>query len=551
MRLYDSLQQDKRTFAPRDGDHVSMYFCGPTVYNYIHLGNARPFVISQVAKRYFQSLGYRVTLVENVTDIDDRIIQKAIAEGRTAKEVADEYRLAYIEDTDKLGLGRPDIEPLATENIGEIVHLIEQLVANGHAYQSGADVYYDVDSFEGYGRLSKQQIAEMRHGARITPGEDKADPLDFTLWKGAKPGEPSWESPWGPGRPGWHIECSAMALRYLGPGFDIHGGGRDLIFPHHENELAQAEGALHEPFVQFWMHNGMLNLRDEKMAKSVGNIFLLREALKRYAPETLILYFVSSHYRSPMEFSSELLDEAAQQVYRLRNVFAALSDYDPHVASRSRPTAVGTLVVAPGRDDARLRAQISARRRGFDDALADDLNTAAALAEVFALVREVNIAVNAGTITQPVAEEALRSLTAMVHVLGLDAVSRTDTQIPADVVAMAEDRVRARGAKDFTEADRLRDAIRERGYEVRDAAEGFKLVRSRLSRREHAAPGGERSMAGRDKRGSASLPTPPGQGGPGALRPLPAGPPAADRTAPTAYHPGLRPARRRGRPSES
>ena len=237
-------------FVPRDGDHVTMYFCGPTVYNYIHLGNARPFVVSHVAKRYFQSLGYRVTLVENVTDIDDRIIQKAIAEGRTAKEVADEFRLAYIEDTDKLGLGRPDIEPLATEHIAEIVELIEQLVTNGHAYPSGPDVYYDVDSFAGYGRLSKQQIDEVRHGARITPGEDKDDPLDFALWKGAKPGEPAWDSPWGPGRPGWHIECSAMALRYLGPGFDIHGGGRDLIFPHHENELAQAEGALHEPFVQ-------------------------------------------------------------------------------------------------------------------------------------------------------------------------------------------------------------------------------------------------------------------------------------------------------------
>ena len=220
-----------------------MYFCGPTVYNYVHVGNARPYVVSMVAKRYFESLGYRVTLVENITDIDDRIINKGMAEGRDYREVAEQFAQAYREDTDRLGLGRPDVEPLATEHIQEIIDLIAALVENGHAYQSGPDVYFDVDSWPEYGKLSKQQVAEMRHGARIDVGEDKADPLDFALWKGAKPGEPAWDSPWGPGRPGWHIECSAMSLKYLGAGFDIHGGGRDLIFPHHENEIAQAEAA--------------------------------------------------------------------------------------------------------------------------------------------------------------------------------------------------------------------------------------------------------------------------------------------------------------------
>jgi len=241
MRLYDSLTQEKREFRPRDPGHVTMYFCGPTVYNYVHVGNARPYVVSMVAKRYFESIGLSVTLVENITDIDDRIILKGINEERPASAVAAEFAQAYRDDTDRLGLGRPDVEPLATEHVGEIIDLIAKLVQRGHAYQAGPDVYFDVRSSSGYGKLSKQQVEEMRSGARIQVGEDKRDPLDFALWKGAKPGEPAWDSPWGPGRPGWHIECSAMSMKYLGPGFDIHGGGRDLIFPHHENEIPQAE----------------------------------------------------------------------------------------------------------------------------------------------------------------------------------------------------------------------------------------------------------------------------------------------------------------------
>ncbi|OFV83784.1 MAG: cysteine--tRNA ligase, partial [Acidobacteria bacterium RBG_16_64_8] len=303
-----------------------MYFCGPTVYNYVHVGNARPFVVSMVAKRYFESLGYRVTLVENITDIDDRIIQKGIAEGRPASAVAAEFAQAYRDDTDRLGLGRPDIEPLATEHVADIIALIESLVKRSHAYQAGSDVYFNVASYPAYGRLSKQQVGEMRHGARIDVEEKKADPLDFALWKGAKSGEPAWDSPWGPGRPGWHIECSAMSLKYLGAGFDIHGGGRDLIFPHHENEIAQAEGALGQPFVRFWMHNGMLNLTEVKMSKSLGNILTLRDVLDKYRPEALIAAFLGSHYRSPLEFSAELLAETEQQVDRLRNVFRELAD---------------------------------------------------------------------------------------------------------------------------------------------------------------------------------------------------------------------------------
>ena len=475
VRLYDSLTQEKRTFEPRDGDHVTMYFCGPTVYNYIHLGNARPFVISMVAKRYFESLGYKVTLVENITDVDDRIIQKAIAEGRTSADVAREFADAYIEDTNRLGLGRPDIEPYATEHMPEIIDLVERLVAAGHAYQAGTDVYFDVDTFEGYGSLSKQQTAEMRHGARITPGEAKADALDFALWKGAKPGEPSWESPWGPGRPGWHIECSAMSLKYLGPGFDIHGGGRDLIFPHHENEIAQAEGALGGEFVRFWVHNGMLNTKDEKMSKSIGNIFMLREALKEYRPEVLIAFFVGSHYRSPMDFSRELLAEAGQQVGRLRNLFRTLDDYISGGGDADAVPSDARAAGAPS-SDAEVLAAAEARRVIFDEALADDLNTAAALGEVFALSREANTALAAGTLTAIGASALRKRIGAMVHILGLDAAAEVDDEVPADVHEMATQRQVARAARDFAEADRLRDAILARGFEVRDSADGFKVV---------------------------------------------------------------------------
>jgi cysteinyl-tRNA synthetase len=481
VRLYDSLTQAKRDFVPRDGDHVTMYFCGPTVYNYIHLGNARPYVVSMVAKRYFESHGWSVTLVENITDIDDRIILKAQDEGRSWDEVARRFAEAYLEDTDRLGLGRPDVEPFATEHIPEIVALIEELIANGHAYQADGDVYFDVDSFAEYGKLSKQQITEMRHGARIQPGEVKNDPLDFALWKGAKEGEPAWDSPWGPGRPGWHIEWSAMSLKYLGSGFDIHGGGRDLIFPHHENEIAQAEGALTGEFVRFWVHNGMLNTRDEKMSKSIGNIFLLREALQEFRPEVLIAYFVGSHYRSPLEFSRDLLDEAGQQVERLRNLFRRIDDYLARPAAAGETGAVhgsaaGGAHAAPPTGE-QILAAVAARRAGFDAALADDLNTAGALGEIFGLAREVNPALAAGSLSADVARETRTELAAMVWILGLDAVARPiEAEVPPAVVALAEQRQARRAERDYAAADRLRDEILAAGYEVRDVAGGYKLV---------------------------------------------------------------------------
>jgi cysteinyl-tRNA synthetase len=468
MRLYDSLSQEKREFVPRDKDRVTMYFCGPTVYNYVHVGNARPFVVSMVAKRYFESLGYGVTLVENITDVDDRIIQKGAREGRPWQEVAAEFAQAYRDDTDRLGLGRPDVEPLATEHIQEIIALIADLMERGHAYQAGPDVYFKVDSFPDYGKLSKQQVSEMRHGARIEVDEIKADPLDFALWKGAKEGEPSWESPWGPGRPGWHIECSAMSLKYLGAGFDIHGGGRDLIFPHHENEIAQAEGALGRPFVRFWMHNGMLNLTEVKMSKSLGNILTLRGVLDEYRPEVLVAAFLGSHYRSPLEFSNELLADSEMQVERLRNVFRGLSD-----------TAGSGSADVDGPGGAALLDGVAARRQAFGDALADDLNTAAALAEVFGLAREVNTALATAELSAASAARARGEMVDMVHVLGLDAAAEGEETVPADIVQMAEERQQCRAAGDYIRADALRSAVVERGYEVRDVPGGFKILKAR------------------------------------------------------------------------
>jgi len=496
VRLYDSLSQTKKEFVPRDKDHVTMYFCGPTVYSYVHVGNARPYVVSMVAKRYFESLGYRVTLVENITDIDDKIIRRAAAEGRSTAEVAAEFTQAYREDTDRLGLGRPDVEPLATEHIEEIIKLISNLMDRGRAYRAGHDVYYRVDSFAGYGKLSKQQVAEMRHGARIEVGEKKKDPLDFALWKEAKKGEPHWKSPWGKGRPGWHIECSAMSLKYLGPGFDIHGGGRDLIFPHHENEIAQGEGALDMPFARFWMHNGMLNLTDAKMSKSRGNIISLREVLDAHRPEALIVAFLGSHYRSPLEFSADLLDEAEEQVDRLRNFCLALSDAAEGVtgpagtaggAAAAAAAAAGgeagdetpTGAEAGGKGGQALLERVAARRQAFDEAMADDLNTAAALAEVFSLAREVNLALAAGTVPAATAAQVRDVAEQMLHVLGLDAVTCREQEIPADITEMAEERQRCRAARDFARADELRAQIAERGYEVRDVPGGFKVVKTR------------------------------------------------------------------------
>jgi cysteinyl-tRNA synthetase len=422
---------------------VGIYVCGPTVYGRIHVGNARPYVVYLLLKRFLLHEGYHAVLVSNVTDINDKIYAAAGGGGDSA-QLARDMTAAYIADTDRLGLGRPDHEPLASATIGEIVELITQLVERGHAYVVDGDVYFSVRNYPEYGEISHQQINAMDQGEGLEGAERKRDPLDFALWKAHKPSEDTWwESPWGRGRPGWHIECSAMAEHLLGLEFAIHGGGSDLIFPHHENEAAQTRAARGEPLARLWVHNGMVRLQEAKMAKSVGNIFLLHSALDAYGRDALLMYFNGGHYRQPIEFDDERLEEATAQVRRIREAARGLRP-------GPSPEWSGDL------------------RERFFDALANDFNTPAGLAAVFDWVRQANRS------PEPAGDADLRE---MLGVLGLDNLLDVAAAAPPeDVRELAESRDRARGQGDYAEADRLREAIRERGWEVRDSAGGAELL---------------------------------------------------------------------------
>jgi cysteinyl-tRNA synthetase len=444
IRIQDTLRGETRELQPRDGREVGIYACGPTVYGRIHIGNARPFVIFTLLKRFLEHEGLDAKLVVNVTDINDKIYDAAREAGKPSAEYAEEMTAAYIADTDALGLGRPDAEPLATETIGEIVSLIEALIEGGHAYQGDGDVYFRVRSFEGYGKLSNRDPAEMDQGEEAGTASLKEDPLDFALWKGQKEDEDTaWDSPWGKGRPGWHIECSAMSEKELGPDFAIHGGGIDLVFPHHENEIAQTEAARGLPLAEIWMHNGMVQIDEEKMSKSVGNIFQLSEAIDRYGGQTVVAYLGSGHYRQPLAFSDDQLTEAAARVDRIRNY---LRD-------------------APGGEPDDFLVE---RRRAFLDALADDFNTPQAYAVLFEIVAEGNRRELAGT--RSVLEELL-------PLLGLDSLLAEEEGAPPEAEELLARRQEARAAKDFDRADSIRDQLAEMGWEVRDEAGGARLVR--------------------------------------------------------------------------
>ena len=443
IRLRDSLSGELASL--RDGEEVGIYACGPTVYGRIHIGNARPFVVFSLLARFLRREGYPVRLVVNVTDINDKIYDAANTEGRASGEYADAMTRAYFEDTDRLGVGRPDSEPLASATIEEIVELIEALVESEHAYESGGDVYFRVRSFEGYGKLSNRNLEDMDQGEEAGTESLKEDRLDFALWKAHKEGEDtSWDSPWGRGRPGWHIECSAMAEAELGTSFAIHGGGLDLIFPHHENEIAQSEAARGVPLARIWMHNGMVELDAEKMSKSEGNIFQLSEALDRFEREAVVAYLVSGHYRKPLDFSEEILEQSAAGVERLRNFL------------REQGTQGGA------GDEA------AAYRERFFDALADDFNTPTALAEAFELVAEGNRRELPG---------AGAALVEMLQVLGLETLARPEEGPDADAQRLLAEREQAREQRDFERADRIRDELAAAGWEVRDGPEGARLVR--------------------------------------------------------------------------
>jgi cysteinyl-tRNA synthetase len=444
--IQDTLSGEARGLQPGDRGEVGIYACGPTVYGRIHIGNARPYVVFTLLKRFLEHEGLKTKLVINVTDINDKIYDAAKEAGEDSDEYAAEMTAAYVADTDALGLERPDAEPLASETIAEIISLIQALIDSGHAYQANGDVYFRVRSFDGYGKLSNRDPAEMDQGEEAGTASLKEDPLDFALWKGHKEGEDtSWDSPWGKGRPGWHIECSAMSEKELGPDFAIHGGGIDLVFPHHENEIAQTEAARGVPLAEIWMHNGLVQLDEEKMSKSVGNIFQLSDAIERYGGQTVVAYLISGHYRQPLAFSDEQLQEAAARVERIRNYLRDATAGEP--------------------DDFLVE-----KRQAFLDALSDDFNTPRAFAVLFEIVAEGNRRELTG------AREVLGEL---LPLLGLDSLIDGDEQAPAEALDLLEEREKARAAKDYGRADQLRDQLAGMGWEVRDEAGGARLVRRR------------------------------------------------------------------------
>jgi cysteinyl-tRNA synthetase len=461
VRLHSTMTHRKEPLVARPGGEVRIYVCGPTVYGPIHIGNARPFVVFSVLKRFLARSGLRVRLVSNLTDVNDKIYDAARAAGVPSAELAERFCAEYIADTERLGLGRPDTEPRVTETIPEIIAMIGTLIDRGLAYAAAGDVYFRVERFPGYGRLSGRRLDDL---VPQEPGPAKESPLDFALWKGRKHDEDTWwESPWGPGRPGWHIECSAMAEKALGHGFEIHGGGIDLAFPHHENEIAQSEGAHGGCMAAIWMHNEMLELGDEKMSKSLGNVALLRDVLDRWPAPVVIAFFLTSHYRSRLPFSEERMAEAEAVVARLAN---ALRGAD-HAIGQDRE----------GHDRELAAAVIEGRSRFFA-ALSDDFGTPGAFAALFDVVRVLNRAVAEGTAGSAQLQEACVQLGELLDVLGLGEIAAgapPGAEVPAVVLELAQARENARAERDFSRADELREAIRGRGFVVTDTPEGPRL----------------------------------------------------------------------------
>ena len=467
MRIYNDMSMQLEEFVPLEPGKVKMYACGPTVYNYIHVGNARPIIMFDVLRRYLEYRGYDVTFVQNFTDVDDKIINRAREEGIESSAVAEKYIAEYWKDVTALGVRPATVHPKATENIGQIIKLVKTLIEKGYAYEVNGDVYYRTLKFKDYGKLSHQPIEELRSGARVELNDVKEDPLDFALWKAAKPGEPSWNSPWGKGRPGWHIECSAMSSRYLGKTMDIHCGGSDLIFPHHENEIAQSEAANGCKFVNYWVHNGFINVDNKKMSKSLGNFFTVREAAEAYGYDCIRMFMLMSHYRSPLNYSGEILMQAKAALERLSTAkdnldfFAANGEDGPMTES-----------------EAAFADSLAGYREKFIAAMDDDFNTADAVAVIFELVREINAAVNPNAHPTKALAEACRALyLELSDVLGIPFIQRKDELTP-EQEALFEARKAARKAKNWVESDRIRDELKAQGIIVEDTPQGMKWKRA-------------------------------------------------------------------------
>ena len=462
MQFYNDMTMRKEEFVPIEEGKVRMYCCGPTVYNYIHVGNARPIIMFDVLRRYLEYRGYDVTFVQNFTDVDDKIIRRANEEGITSAEVAEKYIAEYWTDVKALGVREATVHPKATENIPQIIEIIETLIEKGYAYEAQGDVYYRTLKFKDYGKLSHQNLEELQAGARIEVNDIKENPMDFALWKAAKPGEPAWESPWGMGRPGWHIECSAMSNRYLGKTIDIHAGGMDLAFPHHENEIAQSEAANGVKFVNYWLHNGFINVDNKKMSKSLGNFFTVREAAAVYGYDCIRLFMLMSHYRSPLNYSADILEQAKSALERLRNAKENLDFF----AENGRDGELSE-------EDAAFVESLGKYRTRFIEVMDDDFNTADAVAVIFELTREINAAVSPASDPTKALAAACRDIyLELSDVLGIP--FGEEKSLDAEIEEKIAARQAARKAKNWAEADRIRDELKSAGIILEDTPQGVK-----------------------------------------------------------------------------
>ena len=463
MRIYNTLTREKEELIPQEEGHFKIYSCGPTVYNYIHIGNARPICVFEVLRRYLEYRGNKVTFVQNFTDIDDKIIKKANEEGTDYLTVSKKYIEEYWKDADGLNVGHATVHPLATENMDEIIHIIADLLEKGYAYVAeNGDVYFRTKRFDEYGKLSHQPLDDLQSGARISIGEMKEDPLDFVLWKPKKEGEPYWEAPWSKGRPGWHIECSAMARRYLGETIDIHCGGQDLIFPHHENEIAQSECCNGKVFARYWMHNGYINVDNHKMSKSLNNFFTVRDVAEKYGYEPIRYLMVASHYRSPINYSTEIIEQCKAALDRLYHCRENLTFLLKNVESGEKE------------GEAALKTKLDNHEAHFIEAMDDDLNTADAISALFDLAKDINTHLNASS--QPskeICQYALDMFNRLADVLGL-LYSRKEQSLDEEIEALIAQRTKARAEKDWATADRIRDELKARHVVLEDTPQGIK-----------------------------------------------------------------------------
>lgn len=471
LKIYNTMTQKKEEFIPLKNGEVGMYVCGPTVYNYIHIGNARPFIIFEVVKRFLNFKGYRVKYIQNLTDIDDKMINKAKELKITVSELAEKFIAEYFIDADYLNIEKADVHPRATEHIREIIELVKGLLEKGYAYEIDGDIFFSVSKFKDYGKLSGQNIEELKSGARVEVNERKKEAIDFALWKKAKEGEPSWESPWGNGRPGWHIECSAMSMKYLGKTFDIHAGGSDLVFPHHENEVAQSEAYTNQQFVRYWMHNGYLCLNNQKMSKSLGNIMKVRDICQKYKGEVIRYFILSAHYRSPLDFSEEQLQQAQSSLQRLDNVMFNVK----HLLKQDE------FRKSKNKDDKLILEKRKESELKFIEAMDDDFNTPVALSHLFGFAREANIYLNSqDSKNKEVLEGILKFYQELAgEILGIFKDIDQEERFEQEIIKLIEMRENARKERNWIESDRIRNKLQEKGILLEDTPSGIRWKKTK------------------------------------------------------------------------